>query len=268
MMPQDTPSAELIETFLNPESAVFKKAKRAVEIEMNIAFEVFMAEQYSRIHYSDLMEDVPEELASKDRLVSWLNDYRRGKIVRPGLITLYKNNNPGHFQDGIWQARYFCLFVKYLKEMLTNQQYVRNKKIAENFALSFANSDWYWSAVGISSLKLLENLYKQNALQTSIAKAYIRQTLIARELLNSVGKIIGRSTKNHDAYEMKDILPQIVEKSFKQQLKCSFDIFANNKEYLIYRKYVREIYGTLQTIYLTPNASEKFLPEGKRGSPI
>lgn len=76
---------------INPDSYIFKQTEEKVRKELNVAFEIFIARQYSCIHYSDLMDDMPDELASKDRLIKWLNDAKcKGKISRKGVITLYR----------------------------------------------------------------------------------------------------------------------------------------------------------------------------------
>lgn len=238
---------------VKPNAYILAEAQRLVQKQLNIACEIYIVEQYARIHYADLMGDVPDGFASKDRLVNWLNDYtRNGRIVREGAISKYKKDFKDNFENGIWQASNFCVFISYLKDLLTDESFVKNRKTAETFKRSFADREWFQNAIAVSGLKLLENLYEQNALQTNIAKAYIRQVFLARELLNSVAKIIGRSTKNHDAFDMKELLGDIVEQNFKAQLRSAFDIFRNEAEYRVYKKYASDIQRALETVFATP----------------
>ncbi|OAA87592.1 hypothetical protein [Clostridium ljungdahlii] len=137
-----------------------------------------------------------------------------------------------------------------MKEILTDFQFTKNRKISDEFKRPFLNEDWYWEALSISGLKLLEDLYKHDALQTNIAKAYMRQVILSRDLLGKVGLIIGRSTKTHDAKDIKQQLENVFEITFKGQLKSAFDIFKNYEEYKIYMKFRQPILSNLRTIYL------------------
>jgi len=245
------------------EPELFYEAKIREEIlkRYNIAFEVFMAEQYSRIHYSELMDDSTDEsFASKQRLISWINDNTKGKEVRAGILTRYKIEHPEHFENGIWQARYFSYFVHYAKGLLTDETFVKKKEIADEFAKSFKNEQWYWQAVAVLGAKLLEYLYDMNALQTDIAKAYVRQIKLSRQLLKSIGKITGRVVKNYgenygqdNIEEVKEAIlavKQSIEETFKQQMKMSYEIFKSQKEYQIYLVYKKEIRSDISQIYL------------------
>ncbi|MBE3579001.1 MAG: hypothetical protein IMW83_03885 [Caldanaerobacter subterraneus] len=257
MSTQHTPTA------IYKEPELFYEAKIREEIlkRYNIAFEVFMAEQYSRIHYSELMDDSSDEsFASKQRLISWINDNTKGKEVRAGVLTRYRLEHPEHFENGVWQARYFSYFVHYAKKLLTDETFVKKKEIADEFEKSFKNEQWYWQAVAILGAKLLEYLYDMNALQTDIAKAYVRQIKLSRQLLKSIGKITGRIAKNYgenygydNINEVKEAvlaIKQNIEEIFKQQMKMSYAIFKSQKEYQIYLVYKKEIKNDISQIYL------------------
>ncbi|SFE01516.1 hypothetical protein SAMN04324257_00202 [Thermoanaerobacter thermohydrosulfuricus] len=244
------------------EPELFYEAKIREEIlkRYNIAFEVFMAEQYSRIHYSELMDDSTDEsFASKQRLISWINDNTKGKEVRAGILTRYKIEHPEHFENGIWQARYFSYFVHYAKGLLTDETFVKKKEIADEFAKSFKNEQWYWQAVAVLGAKLLEYLYDMNALQTDIAKAYVRQIKLSRQLLKSIGRIMGRVAKNYgenygydNIEEVKEAILEIrqnIEETFKQQMRMSYEIFKSQKEYQIYLAYRKIIKNDILEIY-------------------
>lgn len=190
MSTQHTPTA------IYKEPELFYEAKIREEIlkRYNIAFEVFMAEQYSRIHYSELMDSSTDEpLTSKQRLISWINE------------------------------------------------------------------QWYWQAVAVLGAKLLEYLYDMNALQTDIAKAYVRQIKLSRQLLKSIGKITGRVAKNYgenysydNIEEVKEAIlaiKQSIEETFKQQIKMSYEIFKSQREYQIYLAYRKIIKNDILKIY-------------------
>lgn len=256
MSTQPTPTA------IYKEPELFYEAKIREEIlkRYNIAFEVFMAEQYSRIHYSELMDSSTDEaLTSKQRLISWINDSTKGKEVRAGVLTRYKIEHPEHFENGIWQARYFSYFVHYAKELLTDETFVKKKEIADEFAKSFKNEQWYWQTVAVLGTKLLEYLYDMNALQTDIAKAYVRQIKLSRQLLKSIGKITGKIAKNYrenygydNIEEVKEAvfaIKQSIEETFKQQMKMSYEIFKSQKEYQIYLAYRKIIKNDILEIY-------------------
>jgi hypothetical protein len=236
---------------IDPKSYLYKMTEDQIKNEANIATEIFIARQFSRVHYEDLMSSssIPEGCASKNRLIAWINDYVRGKYKRMGVISRYKYERPEDFVDGIWQANSFGSFAQFMKDVLTDFKFTRNKKISDEFKRSFLSEEWYWEALSISGLKLLEDLYKHNALQTNIAKAYIRQVILSRELLSKVGLIIGRSTKNHDAGDIQQQLENVFEITFKNQLKAAFDIFKNYEEYKIYLKFRKPISNNLKMIY-------------------
>lgn len=189
-------STQYTPTAIYKEPELFYEAKIREEIlkRYNIAFEVFMAEQYSRIHYSELMDSSTDEpLTSKQRLISWINE------------------------------------------------------------------QWYWQAVAVLGAKLLEYLYDMNALQTDIAKAYVRQIKLSRQLLKSIGKITGRVAKNYgenysydNIEEVKEAIlaiKQSIEETFKQQIKMSYEIFKSQREYQIYLAYRKIIKNDILKIY-------------------
>lgn len=109
------------ELLVKPNAYILAEAQQLVQRQLNTACEIYIVEQYARVHYADLMGSVPDGFASKDRLVNWLNDYtRNGKVVREGVISKYKKDFKDNFKDGIWQASNFCVFIGYLKNLLTD----------------------------------------------------------------------------------------------------------------------------------------------------
>jgi hypothetical protein len=253
---QPTPTA------IYKEPELFYEAQIREEIlkRYNIAFEIFMAEQYSRIHYSELMDSNTDGvLTSKQRLISWINDNTKGKEVRAGILTRYRLEHPEHFKNGVWQARFFSYFVYYAKELLTDKTFVKRKEIALEFQNSFKNEQWYWQAVAVLGAKLLEYLYDMNALQTGIAKTYIKQIKLSRQLLENIGRITGRIAKNYGESYEKDNFDEVksaitliknsIEETFKQQMLLSYQIFKSQKEYQTYLEYKKTIYKDIEKIY-------------------
>lgn len=236
---------------VNPKSYLYEMTEKQIKYEANVATEIFIAKQFARVHYEDLMPGDKNEYASKNRLIAWLNDYKHGKFQRAGVISLYRYSRPDDFIDDIWQANSFGSFVEFMKYTLTDYNFTKNKKISDEFAKSFLNENWYWSALSVGGLKLLESLYKHNALQTNIAKAYMKQIELSRDLLGKVGLIIGRSTKNHDAGDIKSQLETIFEVTFKNQLRSAFNVFKDYDEYKIYEKFRDSIKLGLKKIYLS-----------------
>jgi hypothetical protein len=195
------------------------------------------------------MDEIPDGLASKDRLIKWLNDAKyKGKISRKGIITIYEEKNPQFFIDGIWQAYTFCNFIFFMKENLLDIKYVKKQEIANMFRESFLNEEWYNSAVAVAGTKLLEDLYGKNALLTDTAKAYVRETKLARKMLGDIGKIIGRDGKNHDISNFKEDMTNIVDCAFKEALKSAFQIYADKPEHKCYLKYEKVIKQNLVDI--------------------
>lgn len=250
---QPTPAA----IYKNPAQYYEEEVKREVLDRYNTAFEIFMAEQYTRIRYSELMDIENKNYASKQRLLSWINDNTAGRGIRAGILTKYKESHPEHFENGIWQARYFSYFIYYAYKLLTDKVFVRDKKIADEFARSFKDKEWFWQAVALLGAKLLEYLYDKNALKTDIAKAYVRQIKLSRRLLDDIGHITGRVLKNYgtnygNAEEVEPIITAVrknIEDTFRQQLALSYQIFKSQREYQFYQMYGNIIKNDVIKIY-------------------
>lgn len=243
--------------YKNPEQFYEQEVRREILNRYNTAFEIFMAEQYTRIRYSELMDVKNDAYASKQRLLSWINDNTAGKSTRAGILTKYRESHPEHFENGIWQARYFSYFIHYAYKLLVDKSFVKEEKIADEFARSFKNEEWFWQAVAVLGAKLLEYLYDMNALQTDIAKAYVRQIKLSRRLLEDIGRITGRVAKNYsesygDMEEIDAVMAEIrrnIEETFRQQIALSYQIFKSQKEYQFYQAYKQLIRNDIVQIY-------------------
>jgi predicted nucleic acid-binding protein len=227
---------------INHDSFIFKPTKEKDKEEINIAIEIFIAKQYSCVHYLDLMDEIPDGLVSKDRLIKWLNDAKyKGKISRKGIITMYKEKNPQYFINGIWQAYTFCDFISFMKEHLIDVEYVKKQEIANMFRESFQDEEWYNSAIAVAGAKLLEDLYDRNALLTDTAKAYVHGTKLTRKMLGDIGKIVGNVGKNHDISDFKKDIMNVINHDFTEVLKSAFQIYADKPEQKCYLKYEKGI---------------------------
>ncbi len=175
---QTTPS------LLNPSNYITYQALKRQEHEICVAIEIYLAEKCARIHYADLMDNLPSHLASKDSLLAWLNDkVVKGQLVRKGIISLYKQERSEDFEYGVWKPINFPLFVKYAAEKLTNKGFVNSRKLAETYNRSFQDAVWLSKASAVMGLKLLEELHKHGQLRSVTAKAILDMNERSRELL-------------------------------------------------------------------------------------
>jgi len=229
----------LIATLYDPEDFARTEAYRRVRDELDIAQEIFLAKHWNKVHYGDLMDSVPPDTASKEMLISWLNDYRRKDAVkRRGVITLYRLERGDHFPGGMWSAGYLCQAVEFLIKKLLDPEYVKDINRAAMFRDSFANPDWYWKAVPVFGLKLLEECYRQGALKSQLARSYLRLTINCREHYENFAKIIGRCTKNHEIdLAMYRELREEAEAVLKEQLDLLLQTDHSHQEHLLYEKY-------------------------------
>jgi hypothetical protein len=231
-------------TLLTPEKLIAAETHKRIAHELDIAIEVYLIKHCNAIHYADLMSDTPENLASKSRLISWLNDYKRDGKVRPGAITLYRLENRDHFTEGIWIARNFCLFVEYLVKKLTDSEYV-GKSNALLFKKSFSNPDWFHKAAAVCGLKLLEDNYQRGAIKSIVAKSHLDLLFYVRHVSKSLGAAIGRSTKNHNADEMRVELNETLEHFFKRTYYSFLEINHAHEEYALLEKWLPKIESTM-----------------------
>ena len=231
-------------TLLAPEKLIAAETQKRIARELDVAIEVYLIKHCNAIYYADLMSDVPENLTSKNRLISWLNDYARNGKIRPGAITLYRLENRDHFDGGAWIARNFCLFVEYVVKKLTDPEYV-GKSNALLFKKSFSDPDWFHKAAAVSGLKLLEDNYRHGAVKSAVAKSHLDLLFYVRHVAKSLGAAIGRSTKNHDVEEMKTELSGTLEHFLKRTYHNFLEINHAHKEYVLLHKWLPKIESTM-----------------------
>jgi hypothetical protein len=223
---ENTPS------LLNPNSLLIEKAKK----ELNIANEIYLAKRCSSIHYADLMNGLPEELASKTMLINWLNDYtKKGNTLRKGLLAAYQSQHPEHFINGVWQSYHFPLLIEFVAKSLVDIEVLNGKKKAELFAASLQHDEWVEKASAVIGLKMLEKLFSQGRLVSKTARAILRLNYHAREFLEKNNKSLGRQFRNHEVDRgMYSDFHHDVERYFKMAFDMASREFADVEENRIY----------------------------------
>jgi len=207
ILPPHFPPGRTDDTLLDAESFIEAYTKMTIENELDIANEIFLVGECNAIHYSDLMPTVPEMTSSKSRLLAWLNDHtRHDKVVRKGIVTLYKKDRHLHFDGTDWRARYFCEYIEYVGKKLLDVDYV-GKERAMEFAYSLRDGEWLNMMLSVCGLYLLNDLHQRNALKSAIARAFLNAVSLVREFEKDLGLILGRVGKTHYAPEemCKDI---------------------------------------------------------------
>lgn len=243
---QNTPS------LLDPDAFVTQKLREEKDKEISIAVEVYLAEKCVRLHYQDLMDGAPPGLASKTSLVSWLNDnVRKGQLVREGIITRYQKKRPSHFRgDGTWRPSCFISFLDFCKDELTNKSFV-GKRNAAMYSQSFQNADWVAKASAVMGLKMLERMYKQGTLNSTLSKVILEINFKSRELLEASGRIIGRVAKNNgQSYEIASEIQDLFERHFKEQFYLAMKRYEQHSDYRLYLEYKPVIETEIQRLPL------------------
>lgn len=235
-------------TLLDVSHFVSATALREVEKEIDIAVEIFLAHQCTRIHYVDLMDDVPVGLAPKAMLLDWSSrDYSQ----RDSVITQYYKAYPEHFDNGHWHARHFPLFIKFARDRLTNHKFVKSRTRADLFAKSFEDESWREKASSVFGLKLLESMYEKRALRSKEATWLLNVNFTNRELLEKVGRTAGRVAKNSGLESMGDPFKEVVEEHFKARWRLEVSRVAHQDELKMFEKYELDIRRSMHAVFQT-----------------
>lgn len=249
-------------SLLNPSNYITYQALKRQEHDICVAIEIYLAEKCARIHYADLMDNLPSHLASKDSLLAWLNDkVVKGQLVRKGIISLYKQERSEDFEYGVWKPINFPLFVKYAAEKLTNKDFVNSRKLAETYNRSFQDAVWLSKASAVMGLKLLEELHKHGQLRSVTAKAILDMNERSRELLEKNARVISRAARNNDfsVQYMRDIQRNF-EEFYKQQWQKELQRHSQHEEYRLLQLYKPDIEQALTMIPAHIQEPVKFLP--------
>jgi hypothetical protein len=232
-------------SLISPIHYAERLAVEEIRRELDIAAEIFVV-QNRAIHYGDIMENKTGE-ASKTMLLAWLDDcVRKGVTSRDGIITLYKAANPDHFENGKWRAQYLPLFIDFALRRLTDSGYVKDKKRTKLFTDSLMSEEWFWQAVSVMSVRLFEDLYAQNGLQSMSAKFAIGEMMRYREMFDKFGRLVGRVGKTGELDEWtRSEMKQTLQGGLKEAMKQHTQMLAQTKEYVFFEKHVPAIKGML-----------------------
>lgn len=240
-------------SLIDIENAAEEAVKQQILRELDIANEVYFSKYWGAVHYNDLMSDIPDGTTKKNSLTAWLEDVnRKDSLVRPGIITLYKIERVDQFTGDIWNARMFCDFVNYTTKKLVDVNFIKDKSKVNEFAYSIQNWEWFWRAMSVSALKLLERSYRADSLKSDIARGYMGMVFRDRMYFQNVGKIVGKSTKNHES--PPDLYCQIkkeTQSALRDGFNAEMSISIHHDEYVIFKKWESYITRTLATISRT-----------------
>lgn len=199
-----------------------------------IAIELYLVKSLTNVHYQSLMSTVPKNTASKNSLLAWINDRNtEDKQDGLGIISRYKLSNPEHFENGKWKTEKFGEFLGYVADLLRSKSFFGNNKNAYKlFRESLKYDDWWYKATAVITLKLLEDLYKNNGMTSVFAEEILRTNFATREILSASGRIIGRVGKNSDLKEddkevLQGLISDMYPKLFANLKKSHFYTFEN-----------------------------------------
>lgn len=246
---RDKASTDPEALFLDTQRTAEIQTKKQIECEMDIATEIYLARHLGVVHYADLMDSVPEDMASKSMLLAWLNDStKNGVVQRAGLISLYQKEHLAHFSEGNWSARYFCEFADYVKTKLMDKEFTGSKKAAL-FRTSFRDPVWFSQALSVCGVKLLEACYYQGTLRSGFARSILSIVLAWRHSIERIGAVVGRSTKNHEASpELYAEIKSIVSLSSKHAIAETINTQQPHWEEEIFQKWHMEITRSVEVI--------------------
>lgn len=234
-------TSDAINTFLVPTQYALEVSRRKIMNEMDIASEIFIA-RHRAINYSDVMKESSAN-ASKQSLISWLNDCtRNNEHVRSGIITLYKQTHPEHFDTGKWMARNVAVYISFVLERLTSKDYVKSKSKVKLFLESIQNDIWFFQASAVACIKLLEDLYHSDSLKSVCAYSLVDQMLTYREQQKSTAKIIGRVGKSGNFSDLdKEELMYINHNAAIKGLQSAMKAVEQHNENALFEQYKRDI---------------------------
>ena len=221
----------LIANNFNPLELAKKKSIEEQIYKMNLGAEMFIAQSAS-VYYVDMMSEVDSETQATSRSVlSWLEDkdYATSKslVNRTGLLTMYSQDNKDHFTDGKWNACYFNDYIFYLLTYLTDKNYTN--KMAKTYKQSVLDKHWFNQFVALAGIKMLERQLKKG-LHSTTAMHVIQFNNCTRDHMKRLGSLIGRSTKNHDAYSTQSELKATVNQMLQDQSKLIKSILISRAE--------------------------------------
>lgn len=237
------------QSLLNPLAYIQRESELRIIHELDIATEIYLAKKCARIHYEDLMSELPEGTASKSMLIAWINDStRQSEVLRQGVLESYMIERSEDFVNGKWQPLHFHQFIIFAATKLTDKNYVGKTK-AELFGVSFHDIDWLFKASSVMGLKLLEKLHSQKSLKSVVASTIMDLNRNSRELLEDNAKIFGRAFKNRSSEnELTRDFKDSIEKYFKIQWDMTIKQYEQHEEYRYYDAHRKAIESSLLEI--------------------
>lgn len=221
----------LIANNFNPLELAKRKSIEEQIFKMNLGAEMFIAQSAS-IYYVDMMSEIDNETQATSRSVlSWLEDKNyattKTQVNRDGLLTMYAEDNKNHFTNGKWNACYFNDYIFYLLTYLTDKNYTN--KMAKTYKQSVLDKHWFNQFVALAGIKILERQLKKG-LHSTTAMHVIQLNNCNREHMKRLGALIGRSTKNHDAYSTQSELKITVNQMLQEESKLIKSILISRAE--------------------------------------
>lgn len=228
-------------TQFNPRKIALIKAQEEQEHRMDIAAEMLITERAS-IYYKDILPDAKYPLLPTSRtLTDWLRDKQYAGRTIPKIITLYKKSHPDHFINSTWLARNLPLYIEFISNALTDPS-ITNKKRAPEFKNALMNEKWFNDAVVLSSILLIEVCGLRN-MKSQTARARMELNKNNRILASKIAPIVGRSTKNHNAYAEQDKLQELISTHIKRSQEYIMNyVKATDEENKLLQEY-RGIYN-------------------------
>lgn len=218
------------------DSEVVQEVMRQAERELDVAAEIYICRQFSRLRDSHLLKSVPEGLVSAQRLNAQLQDRSTKAGIKQGVLSLYAERCPAHFDsDGTWNASRLPALMGFLYGLSQDKTYMPNKRDRELFQVSFQNLDWVRAASAFVGIKMLERQRKRGLLLTDFADRMLAATEQVRELLQSTAAMIGRIAGGTGA-------AQELQKAVQECFAAEYERFVgtldamSTDEYRVYRR--------------------------------
>jgi hypothetical protein len=230
-----------------------KRCIQEVEEKLDIAVEVAIAESMG-LYYNDVFSHVDaDKHVAKNSLLSYLRDYKQtrknGDVYRKGIMTLYEESFPEHFEGGIWRARYFFNFVEFMVERLVDKNFMKNTAKISMFKVSLNDKDWFKKAVTLSGVKLLEDLLQKGALRSGWARTAVAYTLNTRTLIEKLAAVYHKSNElSEEALEgIRDKVDLMLRESFFKNMVLD----DNHPDVKAFKEFKGEYHKSFEFIYNT-----------------
>lgn len=235
---------------IDPEKLLTKRCIQEVEAKLDIAMEVAITESMG-LYYKDVFNNIDsDKYAAKNSFLSYLRDYKQtrknGDVFRKGIMTLYEESYPEHFEGGIWRARYFFNFVEFMVERLVDKNFVKTQAKVSLFKTSLNDKDWFKKAVTLSGVKLLEDLLQKDSLRSGWARTAVAYTLNTRALIEKLAAIYHKpNVKDEELVGIKDKVDLMLRESFFKNMVLD----DNHPDIRAFKEFKGEYHKSFEFIY-------------------